>query len=79
MDATNDTEVIKQSMSSMASVFTGMGLLVITIGILISLVSYGLEKHLIMLIVLGMYGIISFILCHILSKNCDRYFNDIVV
>ena len=79
MDATNDTEVIKQSMSSMASVFTGMGLLAITIGILVSLVSYGLEKHLIMLIVLGIYGIISFILCHILSKNCDRYFNDIVV
>ena len=77
LDATNDTEIVKQSMSSMISVFTGMGLIALTILAITKLLTTGLNNNLIMLIITGIYGIICLGLVIYLVKNCDKIFNNI--
>ena len=77
LDATNDTEVVKQSMSSMISVFIGMGLLGITVALLFKMLDFGISNHIIMLIFITIYGIISLGLWLLLVKTCDKSFNNI--
>jgi len=77
MDAKNDTEVVKQSMSSMISVFIGMGLLGITIFLLIKIVLTGFSIYYTMLIFIIVYLIIYLCLYILLSKVCDKWFNNI--
>ena len=79
MDATNDTEIVKQSMSSMISVFTGMGLVGLTIIILYLLLKNGLETNLVITIILSIYSILCILLYLLLKKNCDKMFNNINV
>ena len=79
MDATNDTEVVKQSMSSMIATFIGMGLLGLTIVVLFGLLNMGLNNYIIMLVVLVIYLLIAFGLWGILNKNCEKNFNSINV
>ena len=79
MDAKNDTEVVKQSMSSMISVFIGMGLLGVTIFLLYKLVDSNINSYLIMLILILVYAIIYLILNIYLNKTCEKSFNNIVV
>lgn len=78
VDATNDTEVVKQSMSSAISVFIGMGLLAITGGGMLTLFGFKTPNYIIMLIVIVIYSLISILLRIYLSKNCEKYFNEIV-
>ena len=49
MDAENDTEVVKQSSSSMISVFAGFGMLGLTVLGMLALVNLGLKSYLILL------------------------------
>ena len=79
MDAKNDTEVVKQSMSSMVSVFTGMGLLGISIFLIYKAIETNLNNHLILLIFISIYTIIYMILNIYLHKTCESSFNNIVV
>lgn len=79
MDATNDTEVVKQSMSSAISVFLGMGLLLLTGGGMFVLFSTGIEPKLIMSIVIIIYSILNILLWNYLKKNSTKYFNEITV
>lgn len=77
VDATNDTEVVKQSLSSMISVFTGMGLIAATVVLLFTFLDKGISPSIILLILIAFYMIICLILWVILKKVCDRYFNEI--
>lgn len=79
LDATNDTEVVKQSMSSMLSVFIGMGLSGLTIIFLIKMVTSGVNNSVVLPLLVGIYGIIALILLAILYKTCDKLFNNISV
>lgn len=77
MDATSDTEVVKQSMSSMVSVFIGMfvGMLSIVILILGSKISI----NLFIILELVVFSIIDFILWKILKKYGIRKLKEINV
>ena len=77
LDATNPTEVVKQSMSSMLSVFIGMGLIAATLFILIKLLAQNLNTNLILLIFTGIYSLISIILLYLLEKNSSKQFNSL--
>ena len=77
IDAVNDTEVVKQSMSSLIATFTGMGLVGVTIILLFMMLDANIANYLIMLIFLSGYGIICLALWLILVKVCDSSFNNI--
>ena len=77
MDASNDTEVVKQSMSSLISTFIGMGLLAVTVFLIFNFIDHGFNSNLIILLFIGIYGLICLILLLILSKNCTKDFNNI--
>ncbi len=79
MDAENDTEVVKQSMSSMISVFIGIALSFITIFVLVMLLNVGISSTLV-LTLSNLFYIISFSLLFIyLNKYGNRIFNRINV
>ena len=77
VDAVNDTEVVKQSMSSLVATFIGMGLVGLTIISLFMLVDAGVASNIIMTIILGIYGIVCLILYLVLLHVCDDLFNNI--
>ena len=79
MDAQNDTEVVKQSMSSTISVFTGMVLIGITLFLLFKAVQAGLSNIAIMLIFIGTYAIVYAALDVFLHKTGDKSFENIEV
>ena len=79
MDAKNDTEVVKQSMSSAISVFLGMGIISITLFLLFKAIDANVPNKIIMLIFIIVYAIIYFGLEVILHKICDKSFDNIVV
>ena len=79
MDASNDTEVVKQSVSSMISVFIGMGLIALTIFGLYKGILSGLSNSLIIIIIILVYLLISILLLAYLYKTCDRHFNNITI
>ena len=78
MDATNDTEVVKQSMSSFVSTFIGFGLALSSIIILVVLYSMKLSNNLIILLYIIFYGIICLLLYLRLHKTCEDRFNNII-
>ena len=78
MDAKNDTEVVKQSMSSTICVFSGIGLSGITAFLLYKAVNIGFAENIILLISMLVFSIIFAVLYLILRKTCDKSFNDIV-
>ncbi len=79
MDAVNDTEVIKQSMSSMISVFSGFGLLALTGFGIYGLIKLHIDVLMILIIslifFLGIFGILYLYLC----KNGVEDYNKIVI
>ena len=79
MDAENDTEVVKQSMSSMISVFIGMALSFITIFVLIMLLNIGVSNILVLILSNLFYIIIFSLLLLYLNKCGSRDFNRINV
>ncbi len=79
MDATNDTEVVKQSTSSMVSVFGGMFLATISIGILVGLVQTGLSNGVVQIIFIIIFTILAGLLWLRLTKISDKRFDEIQV
>ena len=79
MDAKNDTEVVKQSMSSAISVFIGMIIIGITLFLLFIALNAGIPNNIIMLIFIFIYTIIYFSLLIFLNKTCDRSFENITI
>lgn len=79
MDAKNDTEVVKQSMSSAISVFLGLSMLGITGYLLYIMIRLNISFNLIIFIFLLGFGILSLGLMIILNKSCDKSFENIVV
>ena len=79
MDAENDTEVVKQSMSSMISVFIGMALSFITIFVLVMLLNVGVSNILVLILSNLFYIIIFCLLLIYLNKCGSRDFNRINV
>ena len=78
MNATNDTEVVKQSMSSMISVFTGMLLFIINIVLLISLYKYITIEYIIIIEIVTLI-LLSIILYYILMKYSINDYRKITV
>lgn len=79
MDAENDTEVVKQSMSSMISVFIGMALSFITIFVMIVLLNNGFSNILVLMLSNLFYIIIFGLLLLYLNKSGSKDFNKINV
>jgi ABC-2 type transport system permease protein len=79
MDATNDTEVVKQSTSSMVSVFGGMFLAMISIGILVGLAQTGLSNGVAQIVFLIIFTILAGLLWLRLTKISDKRFDEIQV
>ena len=77
MDATNDTEVVKQSISSMISVFIGMGLAMVSAVVLIGLMITGIPSNIIMTIYLVIFTIVALLLWLRLSKTAQKKFDEI--
>ena len=79
MDAINDTEVVKQSLSSSISVFGGMGAIGLTAFLLYKAVEANLSTHLILLLFTGAYVAIYGALLLVLHKICDKCFENISI
>lgn len=79
LDAINDAEVVKQSMSSSVAVFLGMGLTGLSIFGLIQLMSTGLSQSIAISIVLGVYLLLDILMYVYLKKNSQKKFNEINV
>ena len=79
MDAKNDTEVVKQSMSSSISVFIGMAIIGITIFLLFKALNANIPNNIIMIIFIIVYTIIYSGLTIFLHKTCDKSFDNISV
>lgn len=79
MDAQNDTEVVKQSMSSAISVFLGMLIIGLTVYLLYKAVISNISTNIIMVMFLAGYSILYLILIMILHKTCEKRFYDISV
>ena len=79
MDAENDTEVVKQSMSSAIAVFTGMILTGITILLIVKGIEYNINLDIIIALVLGIYTLLCMILLVYLNKVSIKEFNKINV
>lgn len=79
MDAKNDTEVVKQSMSSSISVFLGMAIIGITLFILFKALDAGISNLIIMIAFVIAYAIICISLEIFLAKTCEKSFENISV
>ena len=78
MNATNDTEVVKQSMSSMISVFIGMGIFIGSILLIIFLSDY-INIDILLILHISLITIVSIILYHILMKFGTKEYKQINV
>ena len=79
MDAKNDTEIVKQSMSSSISVITGMILIGISIFLIYKAIELGLSSSITMLIFISIYGILYIGLLTVLHKISNKCFDEITV
>ncbi|MBR3363002.1 MAG: hypothetical protein IKG40_03650, partial [Bacilli bacterium] len=77
MDAKNDTEVVKQSLSSSISVFAGMGIIAVTLFILYKLLNNSVSNINILIIFLLSFTIIYLGLLKLLHISCDKNFDNI--
>ena len=79
MDASNDTEVVKQSMSSMIAVFLGMVLIGLTAWGIYKLLMVKLSIDLIITLILAVYIVLYIMLYLYLKKTSEKRFNEIIV
>ena len=79
MDARNDTEVVKQSMSSTICVYSGMALVGITAFLLFKALACKISNIKIMLLFLAVFTCIYLVLNLILRKICDKSFENISI
>ena len=77
MDATSDTEVVKQSMSSMVAVFIGMFTAMLSIVVIV--VGSTININLFIMLELLVFSIIVFVLWKILKKYGIKRFREINV
>ena len=77
MDAKNDTEVVKQSMSSTVSVFTGMGIIGITLYLLFKVLNNNISNTNILIIFILAFTVIYCGLLVLLHKTCEKNFDNI--
>lgn len=79
MDAENDTEVVKQSMSSMIAVYSGLILTGLTIFLIVKAIKYNIGTDLIILLGLAIYFVMYLGLMLYLKKKGVKDFNSINV
>ena len=79
MDATNDTEIVKQSMSSSIAVFTGIGLMGLTILAIFKAITLNIQIDIIMAMLLGIYVLLYVFLLIYMKKTGVKRFNEIIV
>lgn len=79
MDAKNDTEVVKQSMSSAISVFIGIVLFSITAFLLFTALENNMSNNIIMILFTFSFFVIYKGLSIFLQKTCVKSFNNISV
>ena len=79
MDAQNDTEVVKQSMSSSVSVFMGMGIIGLALAGISAAIAAGFSSHLVILMCTGVFAVIYILLLLLLRSKCDKWFDNITV
>ncbi|MCR4581104.1 MAG: hypothetical protein K5666_01150, partial [Bacilli bacterium] len=79
MDASNDTEIVKQSMSTFIAVLVGMILASISSGYLVILMVLNVPSVVIMLTFLVIFTILALALWARVSKTADDSFNKIQV
>ena len=79
MNAENDTEIVKQSMSSMVSVLGGMGASALIIFGLVKCVKANIQTNIIFASGLGISIVVLAILLIYLNKKGSKDFNDITV
>ena len=77
LDAKNDTEIVKQSISSAISVFIGMALAALTVGGIVTCIINGISQDLSMLIITTIYLSLLLLLTMYVSKKGTKLFNDI--
>ena len=77
MDAENDTEVVKQSMSSMVAVFAGLILGGLTIYVMYVLINGGMAESIVILMVLVVYALVMAGLVGYLKLKGEEEFNRI--
>ena len=77
LDAENDTEVVKQSMSSAIAVFTGIIFIALTGYGLYKLISLNMNIDLVILICNLFYAVLDIALIIYLKKNGVKKFNNI--
>ena len=77
MDAKNDTEVVKQSMSSTVSVFTGMVIIGITLYLLFKALNNNISNTNILIIFILAFTVIYCGLLVLLHKTCEKNFDNI--
>lgn len=79
LDAINDAEVVKQSMSSSVAVFLGLGLSGLSVFGLLQINSIGLGIIPAIAIIVGAYALLDLMLYLYLKKNSQKKFNEINV
>ena len=79
MDAKNDTEVVKQSVSSTICVFFGLGLSGLNGFLLYQALNLGISNNIIILLFLSFYSLITIGLILLLYRKCDKWFNNIKI
>ena len=79
LDAINDAEVVKQSMSSSIAVFLGLGLSGLSIFGLVQGLSMEFDKIIVIAVVLGFYALLDLALYLYLRRNSQKKFNEINV
>ena len=79
MDAKNDTEIVKQSMSSAISVFIGMAIIGVTGVLLFKALNLNISNNIILSVFIIGFAVMYLVLRVILSKVCEKSFDNIVV
>ena len=79
MDAENDTEIVKQSMSSMISVFAGFILAGLTLFGLYKCIEFGLANNIVLIVGLILYTIIYLLLYTYIERKGNKLFDSISV
>jgi ABC-2 type transport system permease protein len=77
MDATNDSEIVKQSFSATASVFIGMGIIGAALTIIVAMFILQINSIICILLIDIIFIVITLILWSVLKKTSDKKFNEI--
>lgn len=77
MDAKNDAEVVKQSMSSMVAVFLGMALLAVSAFLMIKALNMNIPMDVIMAAMIGVYALMAAGLMVYARHKGTKMFNEI--